>query len=299
MRIVVTGATGQLGSQLIEGIREGKNALGPLSAAVKEAHVIGFGSRDLDISDLDALRKAFQTEKPDIVINCAAYTDVDGCESDADKAFRVNTLGARNIAVASEEVGAKLVHISTDYVFSGEGTVPFREYDVPAPQSVYGKTKNMGEEAIRECSTRYFIMRTSWLYGRNGKNFVKTILRAARERGSLEVVDDQRGNPTNVEDLVYHILKVMETEHYGTYHCTGEGEGSWYDFAKKIVEYAGIEASVAPVTTDKFPRPAKRPAFSSLDNMMLRLTVGDSMRPWEDALKEFILDLETTEYVRN
>jgi dTDP-4-dehydrorhamnose reductase len=290
MRIVVTGATGQLGSQLIECIKEGRNALGPVSQTVKDAEVTGFGSRDLDIADLDALRKAFGEAKPDIVINCAAYTDVDGCESGPDKAFRVNTLGARNIATASGEVGAKLVHISTDYVFSGEGTVPFREYDLPAPQSVYGKSKNMGEEAIRECTSRHFIMRTSWLYGRNGKNFVKTILRAARERGSLQVVDDQRGNPTNVEDLVYHILKVMETEHYGTYHCTGEGEGSWYDFAKKIVEFAGIDATVAPVTTDKFPRPAKRPAYSSLDNMMLRVTVGDHMRPWEEALREFILE---------
>jgi len=292
MKILISGAKGQLGTQLSEILKAGTTELGPIPECYNGAEVFGYSSKDLDVSDLAAVRAAVDSAKPDLIINSAAYTNVDDCETDRDRAFRVNALGARNLAIAAEETGARLVHISTDYVFSGTGNEPFAEYDLTAPQSIYGKSKLAGEENVKTFCSRHFIVRTSWLYGLYGGNFVKTIMKAGKERGSLKVVDDQKGNPTNVEDLCYHILKLADTEEYGVYHCTGSGECSWYDFASLILEYAGIEATVAPVTTDQFPRPARRPAYSSLDNMMLRVTVGDNMRPWQDALKSFITALE-------
>lgn len=288
MKILVTGCKGQLGSQIINIIKQGHSELGKLSEDIISSEVIGIDVEELDIIDLHKVREFITKEKPDVVINPAAYTNVDGCESNEDVAFKINALGARNIAIACEDIGAKLIHISTDYVFSGEGNSPLREYELPSPQSVYGKSKLAGENFVKEFCSKYFIVRTSWLYGYNGKNFVYTIMKAAKERGTLKVVDDQRGNPTNAEDLSYHILKLINTEDYGVYHCTGEGECSWYDFASKIVEYSGIDCTVNPCTSQEFPSPTKRPAYSSLDNMMLRCTVGNNVRAWEEALKVFI-----------
>lgn len=288
MKILITGAKGQLGSQIINIIKKGSSEIGEISDDVKNAEIIGIDVQELDITDITVTKAYIKEVKPDVVINPAAYTNVDGCETNEDLAFKVNSLGARNLAIACEEIGAKLIHISTDYVFSGVGTKPFKEYDEVGPQSVYGTTKLMGEEFVKQFCSKYFIVRTAWLYGYNGNNFVYTIMKAAKERGALQVVDDQRGNPTNAEDLAHHILKLATTEEYGVYHCTGEGECSWYDFASKIVEFAGIDATVSPCTSEEYKRPAKRPAYSSLDNMMLRCTVGNEMRQWEDALKVFI-----------
>jgi len=288
MKVIVTGSKGQLGSQIIEVLTKGSSELGVIDKEYKSAQIIGIDVDELDITNLAEVKKFIKHEKPHIVINPAAYTNVDGCESNEDLAFKVNSLGARNIAIGCEEAGAKMVHISTDYVFEGNGIKPYKEYDKTNPVSVYGKTKLAGENFVRDFCTSYFIVRTSWLYGYNGKNFVKTILKAAKEKGYLEVVNDQRGNPTNAEDLVYHLLKLMLTEEYGIYHCTGEGECTWYDFAKAIVELANISCEVIPITSDKISRPAKRPSYSSLDNMMLRCTVGNEMRSWREALKVFI-----------
>jgi dTDP-4-dehydrorhamnose reductase len=288
MKILITGAKGQLGSQIINIIKKGSSEIGEISDDVKNAEIIGIDVQELDITDITATKAYIKEVKPDVVINPAAYTNVDGCETNEDLAFKVNSLGARNLAIACEEIGAKLIHISTDYVFNGIGVKPFKEYDEVGPQSVYGTTKLMGEEFVKQFCSKYFIVRTAWLYGYNGNNFVYTIMKAAKERGALQVVDDQRGNPTNAEDLAHHILKLATTEEYGVYHCTGEGECSWYDFASKIVEFAGIDATVSPCTSEEYKRPAKRPAYSSLDNMMLRCTVGNEMRQWEDALKVFI-----------
>ena len=246
----------------------------------------------MDITNYDAVVDLVEELSLDVIFNCAAYTNVNGCETDSDTAFRVNALGARNLAMAAERFGAKLIHVSTDYVFSGEGNTPRSEWDLCDPQSVYGKTKYLGEQYVRDFCKRYFIVRTAWLYGYEGNNFVKTIMRIAREKGSATVVNDQFGNPTNAADLAHHLLKLAVTEQYGVYHCTGTGECSWYDFACKIVEYAGIPATVSPCTTAEYPTPAKRPAYSSLDNRMLRNTVGDEMRPWEEALRYFITHLE-------
>lgn len=295
MKILITGANGQLGKQIRGIIDNGMSEVGVIPSEVKEAMVACYDVDTMDITDLKAVREIFKTEKPDVVINCAAFTNVDGCETQYDVAFKINSLGSRNLAMASEEMGSKLIHVSTDYVFEGVGTIPFNEADLPKPVSAYGKTKYLGEQYVREFSSKYFIVRTAWLYGYYGKNFVKTIMNAAKEKGYLTVVDDQRGNPTNAEDLAHHILKLAVTEEYGVYHCTGTGECSWYDFAKSIVEYSNIDCKVDPITSDKLGRAAKRPAFSSLDNMMLRCTVGDEMRAWKEALKCFIENLPSKE----
>lgn len=288
MKIIITGAKGQLGSQLVNMLNKGYSEIGPISPIYTNAEIIGIDLEDLDITNLNKTLEYVRTVKPDLIINPAAYTNVDGCETNSDVAFKANSIGARNMAIAAESIGAKLLHISTDYVFEGKANVPYREYDLPNPISVYGKTKLLGEKYIQEFCSRYFIVRTAWLYGYNGKNFVYTILKAAKEKGHLDVVDDQRGNPTNAEDLAHHILKIASEGTYGIYHCTGNGECSWYDFASKIVEYSKIKCTVTPIKSNELGRGAKRPSYSSLDNMMLRSSGLDEMRDWQDALKTFI-----------
>jgi dTDP-4-dehydrorhamnose reductase len=292
MKIIITGAKGQLGSQIINILKSGTSELGPISKEYENAEVIGIDIEDLDISNIESVTEYMNNLKPDIVINPAAYTNVDGCETNPESAFKANSIGPRNLAIACGNVGAKLMQISTDYVFQGNGTVPYSEYDVPNPVSVYGKTKLLGENYVREFCSKYFIVRTAWLYAYNGNNFVKTIIKVANEKGHLDVVTDQRGNPTNAEDLVYHILKLALTEEYGIYHCTGKGECSWYEFAKAIVEYAKIDCTISPINSDNINRVAKRPSFSSLDNMMVRCSIGDKMREWETALTVFIKNVK-------
>lgn len=292
MNVLITGSNGQLGRELAKNLANGYTELGPIPEELQGTQVVCVDVDEMDITNYDAVVDLVEELSLDVIFNCAAYTNVNGCETDSDTAFRVNALGARNLAMAAERFGAKLIHVSTDYVFSGEGNTPRSEWDLCNPQSVYGKTKYLGEQYVRDFCKRYFIVRTAWLYGYEGNNFVKTIMRIAREKGSATVVNDQFGNPTNAADLAHHLLKLAVTEQYGLYHCTGTGECSWYDFACKIVEYAGIPATVSPCTTAEYPTPAKRPAYSSLDNRMLRNTVGDEMRPWEEALRYFITHLE-------
>ena len=288
MKILIIGATGQLGSELKKSLEAGTCELGVVPKAYKGSRIESVSSKELNICNINAVRVYINSSKPDIIFNCAAYTNVDGCETNIEEAFKVNAIGARNIAIAAELIKAKLVHLSTDYVFSGDGVKPHCEYDMPNPQSIYGKSKYLGENYVREFCSRYFIVRTAWLYGYTGKNFVKTILKAGRDRDELTVVNDQRGNPTNAVDLTYHLLKLAASVEYGIYHCVGIGECSWYDFASKIIEYASIDATVTPCSTQGYPSQTKRPAYSVLDNMMLRCTVGDEMRGWQDALKSFI-----------
>lgn len=288
MRILITGGKGQLGCQIKSILERNSSDISKLDEKFNNCESRFIDYDELDITNYNDVDAFIGSYKPDAIINCAAYTNVDGCERDSDAAFKVNSIGPRNLAAASEKYSVKLLHVSTDYVFNGEGTVPFREYDVPQPVSVYGKTKLLGEQYVRENCSRYFIVRTAWLYGEWGKNFVYTIMKVAKEKGHVDVVNDQRGNPTYAEDLAHHILKLVLSDEYGIYHCTGTGECSWYDFACKIVEYSGIDATVSPITSADLNRSAKRPAYSSLDNMMLRVTVGDEMRPWKEALKSFM-----------
>lgn len=287
MKILITGAKGQLGTELLRCLRAGKTELGPLPDKLTRATVLATDIDTLDITNRHEVAAFVRHHQPNVILSCGAYTNVDACEANRDAAFCVNALGSRNLAMAAEEVGAKLLHVSTDYVFSGNASEPVAEFETPAPQLVYGKTKLLGEEYVRTLCTHYFIVRTAWLYGYAGTNFVKTILRLACEKGVVNVVNDQLGNPTNAADLAHHLLKLITTKEYGVYHCTGQGVCSWYDFACEIVRLSGIEAKVTPCTTQELARPAKRPAYSALDNAMLRATIGDEMRPWRDALACF------------
>ena len=292
-KLLIIGAAGQLGTELQRQLQNGECALGALPAALKEAEVVLADVNQLDITNRANTMAFLAQEQPSAVINCAAFTNVNACEDHQQAAFAVNALGARNLAMACEAVGAKLLHVSTDYVFAGEGTTtPYSEYDQPRPQSVYGATKWAGEEYVRTLCSRFFIVRTAWLYGKDGSNFVKTILRAAKKNGVVTVVADQLGNPTNAEDLAFHLLRLCCTEEYGIYHATCEGVCSWYDFTKEIIRLAKIPAQVNPCTTAEYPTPAKRPAFSALENRMLAATIGNDMRPWQVALAGFFKEFK-------
>lgn len=288
MNILVTGAKGQLGTEIRKCIERGYTELGVPAVLKGKINAEYVDIDTVDISDLGALRALFEKCKFDAVINCAAFTNVNACETERETAFKANALGPRNLAIVCEENGAKLIHVSTDYVFAGDASKPYTEWDVTNPQSAYGSSKLLGEEYVKEFCSKYFIVRTAWLYGYYGKNFVKTMMNIARERGACKVVCDQRGNPTNACDLAHHLLKLLDSEQYGIYHGTGNGECSWFEFTQKIVELAGIDATVSPCTTEEFPTPTKRPAYSSLDNMMFKCTVGDEFRDWQDALKCFM-----------
>lgn len=292
MKILITGGKGQLGTELYKCFERGYTELGTPDILKENNAVRAIDVDELDISNIGAVSDLFSAEKYDVVINCAAYTNVNKCETERAAAYKVNALGARNLAICSERIGAKLIHISTDYVFEGNSTKPYVEWDICNPQSVYGSTKYLGEEYIKQFCSRYFIVRTAWLYGYYGNNFVKTMLRITKENGAAKVVNDQFGNPTNAADLAHHILKLVPTEEYGIYHGTGSGECSWFELTQKIVEFAGIDATVTPCTTEEYPTPAKRPAYSSLENMMFAVTVGDEFRNWQDALKCFLDNYE-------
>lgn len=299
MKIMITGSKGQLGNELQTILKTGKSDIGVIDGAYKGCDVLAVDVDELDITNSAAVDVFFGENRPDLVINCAAMTNVDGCEKALEAAMSVNALGPRNLARASEKYGAKLVHVSTDYVFGGDGSVPYCEWDIPAPNTVYGKSKLLGEQYVRENCSKYFIFRTSWLYGLIGKNFVKTMRRLGETKEEISVVCDQRGNPTNANDLAHHILKAAVTEQYGVYHCTGEGECSWYDFAVKIMELSGLKCKVKSVTTAEYekmvPGAAPRPAFSSLNNLMLKATVGNEMREWLSALETYINKLNNSE----
>ena len=288
MKILIAGCNGQLGSELTRILTVGKSELGNIPEDYQSAEVIGVDIDTLDIADAEQVKEYFTGNRFDIIFNCAAMTNVDKCESDYPAAFRANVIGPGNLAAAAKSCGAKLVHVSTDYVFDGNGSKPYVEWEVPSPNTAYGKSKLLGEQYAQRACERVFVVRTAWLYGYVGGNFVKTILKAARERGVLKVVDDQRGNPTNAVDLAHHLLKLAITDYYGTYHCTGDGECSWYGFTTEIIRLAGIPCEITPCTTAEFPRPAPRPAYSSLENIALQCTVGDDMRDWKDAIAAYM-----------
>jgi dTDP-4-dehydrorhamnose reductase len=290
LNILITGSKGQLGNELIDMLKTGKSEIGLISPAYEGADITDVDIDTLDITDVRAVLDFMDGKRFDLIINCAAMTNVDACESDRTAAMKANAIGARNMAVVADRSGAKIVHVSTDYVFGGRASMPYCEWDIPVPATVYGKSKLLGERYVRESCARSFIVRTSWLYGRVGNNFVKTIVKLASEKEQIKVVNDQMGSPTNANDLAHHILKVALTDEYGIYHCAGNGICSWYDFATEIVRLAGLACAVVPCTTDEFPRPAPRPAYSKMEHLMLPCTVGDEMRSWEDALGAFMKD---------
>ena len=293
MKILITGCKGQLGTEIQKQLRLGYSEIGSIPESLVGSSVTAIDLDTLDLSDLSGVKSFVGDLCPDIIINCAAYTNVDGCETNRDTAFAANAIGPRNLAIAAEKCGAKLIHVSTDYVFDGKdnGSVPRDECDIPNPISAYGSTKLLGERYVSTFCSRHFIVRTAWLYSYYGKNFVKTMLNLAASHPYLEVVNDQCGNPTNAVDLAHELLQLAATEQYGLYHCTGEGVCSWYDFACAIMQEANTGVEVRPISSaeykEKFPKSAARPAWSALDNRMLRCTIGNDMRSWNDALHTF------------
>jgi dTDP-4-dehydrorhamnose reductase len=245
---------------------------------------------------MDSVKRICFRHKPDVIVNTAAYVRVDDCETYPDQAFLVNALGTRNMAVVAEELGAKLVHIGTDYVFGGEAeprSVPYTEFDAAIPANVYGKSKLAGEDFVRHLCRRYFIIRTSGLFGvagssGKGGNFVETILRLAKEQDKLTVVNDQIFSPTYTRDLAVKIGELLTTQLYGVYHVTNQGACSWYEFAWEILRQAGSKTPVLPVASEQYPQKARRPPYSVLDHYHLRLQGRDDMRSWHEALREYL-----------
>ena len=289
MVILITGARGQLGSELNNILQRGSSELGDLPSIYAGCEVLAVDVDELDIASADAVDSFFSRHKPDLVFNCAAMTNVDGCESDEESAYRVNALGPMNLAIASQRHGSRLLHVSTDYVFRGDGERPYTEHDTPSPNTAYGRTKLAGEKAVLDSCGNSCICRTAWLYGYVGNNFVKTMLRLARENGRLKVVGDQVGNPTSAMDLAYQLAQLGASTETGIFHCTcGGNPVSWHAFAERIIQQAGLSVPVESCTTDEFPRPAKRPAYSALENRHLHDTIGNSMRDWKEALDSFM-----------
>ena len=277
MKVLVTGAKGQLGTDLMNELaRQGLEG-------------IGVDVEEMDITDADACRRVISQAKADAVIHCAAYTAVDAAEDQVELCRKINGEGTRNVAVACREAGVKLMYISTDYVFDGKGTRPWEPDDKRAPLNVYGQTKYEGEIAIEELVERYFIVRIAWVFGVAGKNFIKTMLRLGREKGAVSVVDDQVGSPTYTYDLARLLTDMIQTDRYGRYHSTNEGECSWYEFAREIFRQAGMdEVKVTPVSSEAFAAKAKRPANSRMSKEKLTENGFKRLPDWQDALRRFL-----------
>ena len=274
-KILVTGCNGQLGKAIQKEYE---------SEAVE---LILTDVADLDITDNAQVLQFVREHKPQVIMNCAAHTAVDLCEEQWDLAYRINAIGPRNLAIAATQTGAKLMHISTDYVFSGDGDHPYTEFDPVGPNSAYGKTKLEGERFVQQFAKNYFIIRTAWLYG-DGKNFVKTMLKLAGTRDNVSVVKDQFGSPTSAAELAKMMHHLEPTENYGLFHGTCEGSCSWADFADEIFRLAGLPTKVNHITTEEYGSATRRPAYSVLDNYMLRLTTDFRMADWQDAIREYM-----------
>jgi dTDP-4-dehydrorhamnose reductase len=252
MKLLVTGAAGMLGRDVM------------LAAGNAGHEVVGYGRAELDVTDPAALDRRLELERPDVVINCAAWTDVDGAETAEEAAFAVNGRGAGNVAAAAAKVEARIVYVSTDYVFDGAKGAPYVESDQPAPLSAYGRTKLAGEEAVAAANKRHFIVRSAGLFGVGGRNFVETMLQLAEDRSEVTVVRDQVGSPTYTWHLAYGVVRLIEGIEYGIHHMAAGGQCSWYEFAREIFEQAGVECRVLSITSEEFGAAAPRPAFSAL-----------------------------------
>lgn len=296
-KILITGADGQLGSELAEVLSDNYN-------------IITVDKKDFDISEFKSVNNYFTSTKPDIIIHCAAFTDVDACEREKSKAFKVNGIGTRNLALTAKKIDAKFFYISTDYVFDGQKEGSYFEYDPTNPKTIYGLSKLLGENFVKEQLSRFFILRIGWLYGKNGKNFVKTMLDLAEKEREIKVVDDQTGSPTWTINIIRQIEKLMPTDFYGTYHCTSQGSCSWFDFSIEIFKQMGYKEKnsddcsstfetkngrifkLKKITTREFKTYARRPKNSVLENYMLKIQDMDIMPHWQESLATFLNELK-------
>lgn len=279
--VLLIGARGMLGQELSRQLRD-------LQRRDESIQLTELGPGDIDIRDRDAVLASVRRMNPSTIINAAAYTNVDGCERQVDLAMEVNATGAGNLADASREVGATLVHYSTDFVFDGRATRPYRPADKAGPLSVYGRSKWEGEEAVRQSGAKHLIIRTSWLFGTGGRNFVEAILDRVESGQPLSVVTDQVGRPTLTDDLAEATITLMDVAAEGVFHFANDGECSWNEFAKEIVRLAGYRVEVQPMTSDKLDRPAKRPAYSVLDTSDYERVTGRTISDWRDALGRYL-----------
>lgn len=275
-KLLITGCNGQLG-----------RALNELWADRTDLELVNTDVAELDITNIDKVMEFAGKIKPYAIVNCAAHTAVDACETQEELAFRINAIGPRNLSIAATENNAKMIQISTDYVFPGTSPKPLTEMDTVGPVSAYGRTKLAGEEMTKQFAKNWFILRTAWLYG-DGKNFVKTMLKVAETHDEVRVVNDQFGSPTSAVELAKAIDSLILTDNYGLFHATCEGQTNWADFTEEIYRLAGLKTKVNKITTAEYGAAAARPAYSILDNMMFRNTNGYMFADWHDAIAEYM-----------
>ena len=279
MRVLVTGACGMLGMLVCETL---KNKHTVIPTDVLE------GCEHMDISDTSSVFDVINKTQPEMVIHCAAMTDVDGCERNPDAAYKLNAVGTWNLACACASIGCPIAYVSTDYVFDGEKGEPYTEFDTPNPMSAYGASKLAGERAIRELCPKHYVVRTSWLFAPHGKNFALTMLKLAETQPKIKVIADQFGSPTYAKDLAEFLAKLVGSPLYGTYHFTNSGSCSWFDFASAILNAAGkSKVDIVPIKSEEWPSPTKRPKFSVLRHYRMELLGRDHARPWQEAVAEF------------
>ena len=278
MKVLVTGVKGQLGYDVVRELNK------------RNIEAIGCDLGEFDLTNREQTIDYIVAAHPDAVVHCAAYTAVDKAEDDREVCYNVNVLGTRYVREAAEKIGAKLVYFSTDYVFDGEGETPWKPGDAPSPVNYYGETKYLGEKEVTEYP-KSFIFRISWVFGVNGKNFVRTMLRLGKEKNELTVVADQIGSPTYTYDLARLVVDAIITEKYGVYHATNEGYCSWFEFASCIMNEAGLNCKVKPVTSAEYPTRAKRPHNSRMDKSALIENGFSLLPPWQDALKRYLREI--------
>lgn len=279
MKVLVTGVKGQLGYDVMAELTK------------RNIEAIGVDIDEMDITDKISVEKVIGEAAPDVVVHCAAYTAVDAAEDNEALCRRVNADGTRNIAEVCKKLDCKMVYISTDYVFDGQGTRPWEPDDERHPLNVYGQTKYEGELAVQENLSKYFIVRIAWVFGKNGKNFVKTMLKLAETHDKLTVVNDQFGSPTYTYDLARLLVDMIQTDKYGIYHATNEGICTWYEFACEIFKQAGVKIEVTPVPASEYPAKAKRPENSRLDKSKLTENGFERLPSWQDALGRYLKEI--------
>lgn len=280
MKVLVTGYNGQLGFDVVKQLKK------------RQIECLGVDIADFDLTDSAAVSNYIMEFLPTVVVHCAAFTAVDRSEDDKELSYAVNVTGTENIARVCKDINAKMVYISTDYVFDGEGDQPFEVDSLKAPKGQYGLTKSLGEDKVRDILDQYFIVRTAWVFGLNGNNFVKTMLRLGQEKTELTVVADQFGSPTYTYDLAILLCDMIMTNKYGIYHATNEGYCSWYDFASAIISEAGLKTLVKPVTSEQYPTKAVRPKNSRLSKASLDDAGFSRLPTWQDALRRYLTELQ-------